>query len=118
MRTFGTRPDILLMRANVGVAVPSRIVHEALARLRLGDVVGAVDILANGQVIRYGVPGQADLTGLIAGGRRLEIEVKSETGRQSDEQRHYQHWIESRGGLYILARSVDDVRMGLQIDDR
>ena len=63
----------------------------------------------NGRVVRYGIPGQADLSGILAGGVRLEIEVKTVKGRQSDAQKNWQKMIEKYGGVYILARSVDDV---------
>lgn len=85
LRTFGTRSDLRLWRANVGVA-------------RIGR-----------RVVRFGVPGQADLTGILPGGRRLEIEVKSDSGAQTPEQRAYQRLIERFDGVYVLARSVDDV---------
>lgn len=88
---FGSRPGLRIWRSNAGAA-----------RTRTGALV------------RFGVPGQADLSGIIAPhGRRLEIEVKSATGRQSDQQRKFQEMIESMGGIYILARSLEDVRNGL-----
>ena len=89
LRAFGTKPWMRLWRANAGVA-------------RIGD-----------RVVRFGVPGQADLTGILPGGRRLEIEVKSTDGRQTEEQRNYQRMIERFGGVYVLARSVEDVRRAL-----
>jgi hypothetical protein len=89
LRAFGTKRWMRLWRANAGVA-------------RIGD-----------RVVRFGVPGQADLTGILPGGRRLEIEVKSTDGRQTEEQRNYQRMIERMGGVYVLARSVDDVRRAL-----
>jgi len=89
LREFGTRPEMRLWRANAGAA-------------RIGR-----------RFIRFGVPGQADLTGILPGGRRLEIEVKSLTGRQTPDQRAFQALIERFGGLYVLARSVEDVRQVL-----
>lgn len=83
--TFATRRDMRLWRANSGVA-------------RMGD-----------RVVRFGVPGQADLTGILPGGIRLEIEVKSAIGRQAIDQQNYQRMIERFGGVYVLARSIDDV---------
>lgn len=63
-----------------------------------------------GQLIRFGCPGSADILGIMApDGRFLAIEVKTDSGRQSDQQRHFQTMIENHGGLYILARSVEDV---------
>lgn len=85
VRVFGTRADMRLWRANAGRAV------------------------FDGRVVAFGVPGQADLTGILPGGVRLEIEVKGPRGRQSREQADYQRMIERFGGVYVLARSVDDV---------
>ena len=85
LRHFGTRSDMRLWRSNSGVA-------------RMGK-----------RHVRFGVPGQADLTGILPGGVRLEVEVKSATGRQSAEQLAYQCMIERFGGVYVLARSVGDV---------
>ena len=89
LRAFGTLPALRLWRANVGMA-------------RIGT-----------RTIRFGIPGQADLTGILPDGRRLEIEVKSPTGRQTAEQRSFQSMIERFHGVYILARSVEDVRREL-----
>lgn len=91
LREFGTRRDVRLWRANVGVA-------------RLGGPRSA-----GGRVVRFGLPGQADLTGILPGGLRLEIEVKGPDGRQSRAQRSFQAMIERFGGVYVLARSVEDV---------
>lgn len=113
IRVFGTRPDLRIWRANCGVGVGLSVVQDAVARLVGGDVAGALHVLRHGNVVRFGVPGQADLTGILPGGRRLEIEVKSPGGRQSVEQRQFQAMIERFGGLYVLARCVEDVRRAL-----
>jgi len=42
------------------------------------------------------------------------VEVKSARGRQSAEQRTYQRMIERFGGVYVLARSAEDVRTALE----
>lgn len=60
-------------------------------------------------VVRYGVPGQGDVTGILYPGTRLEIETKTAKGKQRKAQENYQAMIESLGGIYILARSTDDV---------
>jgi hypothetical protein len=65
-------------------------------------------------VVRFGVPGQADLTGILPGGLRLEIEVKSAGGRQTTEQQTYQRMIQRFGGMYVLARSAEDVQEALE----
>lgn len=91
LATFGSRPDLRIWRANVLVA-------------RTQD----------GRVVRAGMPGQADLSGLrMPTGQRIEIEVKAQRGRQTEEQKRWQAMIEAHGGLYVLARSVEDVRRAL-----
>lgn len=92
LREFGTKRWLRLWRSNTGVA-------------RFGE-----------RRVVFGVPGQADLTGILMGGRRLEIEVKSPTGKQSPEQAVYGQMIEQFGGIYILARSVADVRTRLLME--
>ena len=74
-----------LWRANVGVA-------------RIGR-----------RVVRFGLVGQADLTGILPGGRRLEIEVKLPGRYLTDDQKLFQRMIERCGGVYVLARSAQDV---------
>ena len=90
LREFGQRSTLRIWRQNTGVA-------------KFG-----------GRVVRFGVPGQADLTGMLPGGRRLEIEAKSATGRQTKDQKRFQAMIEKFGGLYVLARSVEDVWAALK----
>ncbi len=68
---------------------------------------GAVKI--KGQFVKFGVPGQADISGILDTGHRLEIEVKSPGGQQSVEQIRFQQMIESHNGCYVLARSWQEV---------
>lgn len=44
-----------------------------------------------------------------ATGRFLAIEVKGPKGKQSDEQAEFQKAVEAAGGIYCLARSLQDV---------
>lgn len=60
------------------------------------------------QVITYGVPGAADISGILADGRRAELEVKRPGEYQSPEQKRFQAMIESLGGFYAVVRSVDE----------
>lgn len=86
LATFGARQDMRIWRQNTGA------------------------IVIDNRLVRFGVPGQADITGLlIPSGRRIEIEVKDAKGRQRESQKKFQAMIEKAGGIYILARSVDDV---------
>lgn len=91
LHTFGGRPNVRLWRANVLVA-----------RTRTG------------QVVRAGVKGQADISGILApSGKRIEVEVKTGGATTSEAQRNWRAMMEKFGALYVLARSVDDVRRAL-----
>ncbi len=83
--TLGQRRDMRIWRANAG---------------------GAYD--RHGRYVQFGEPGQADLSGILMGGRRLEIEVKTPQGNQSEEQRFFGETILRFGGLYVVARSVEE----------
>ncbi len=63
----------------------------------------------NGQPVSFGYPGAADITGILPNGKRLEVETKSATGKQSDKQRKYQQRIEENHGVYLLVRSVEEL---------
>lgn len=93
----GGHPDVRLWRQNSGSAV-------------------SVDGL---RAIALAPPGASDLVGLASipchcdCGRRygvhLAVETKSARGRQRDAQIDFQRAIEFRGGIYVLARSSEDV---------
>lgn len=87
---FGSDPRLRIWRANVLVAQDK-----------------------SGRVVRSGVKGQADISGILMGGRRIEIEVKTATGQQRPEQKKWQAMIERFGGLYVLARTPDDVERAI-----
>lgn len=88
---LGRIPELVLWRNNIGVG---EVRHRADDR---------------GYKIRFGVggPGGSDLIGLYRG-RFVAVEIKTPTGRQSDDQRTFQTLVESKGGIYIVLRSVDD----------
>ena len=68
----------------------------------------------NGMKIKIGISGMADITG-VWNGRRVEIECKVKKDYQKPEQKLWQQMIERFGGLYILARSIEDVERGLGV---
>ena len=61
-----------------------------------------------GHPIRAGILGCADLSGILRGGRRLELEVKTRTGRPSVHQHAFARMIVRFGGCYAVVRSVDE----------
>ena len=97
LSTWGAHPRLRIWRQNTGVGwfcdgKPAR-----------QDDPGAYPV-------KFGTPGQADISGLfLPSGRRLEIELKTQTGRQSKDQISFQRMIERMGGVYLLARSLEDV---------
>lgn len=60
----------------------------------------------------YHLNGVSDILGII-GGRFLAIEVKSETGRLTPEQRVFIAHINEEGGVAFVARSLRDVAVNL-----
>lgn len=64
-----------------------------------------------GNPIKIGIEGQADLSSIFGPiGKRIEIEVKTGTGRQTEAQHRWQRMIEKHGGIYILARDIEQVK--------
>lgn len=65
----------------------------------------------------FGFPGSPDIIGLLPGGRWIGVEVKPplgpkggvKGGKQSPDQVAFQREVEQRGGLYVLARNLDDL---------
>jgi hypothetical protein len=63
------------------------------------------------------INGLPDILGVTPTGRFLAIEVKDIKGKQSLSQEVFQKHVEEHGGLYILARSVEDVQIVLNQSD-
>ena len=76
------------------------------------NATGAVKI-AN-RFLKFGMKGSPDIIGVANGGIFLGIEVKTGQAKQSPEQKLFQAMVGKRGGIYILARSLADVEIGLQ----
>lgn len=90
IRLVLNHPDLVLWRNNCGIAE------------------------MRGHRVRFGVgsPGGSDLVGVFRG-RAVFVEIKTPTGRQSPEQRQFQQLVESKGGEYVIVRSIDDARAWL-----
>jgi len=61
--------------------------------------------------IQLAPSGAADLTGMLAQGVRLEVEVKKRFGgTQSKVQKEWQRYIEENNGVYLLVHSGEDFK--------
>lgn len=56
-----------------------------------------------------GLEGSGDLLTCNRKGRWIEVECKGTAGKQRLEQKERQKYVESIGGLYVLAYSIDDL---------
>lgn len=99
----------------------SENVIQAEILLAIGRMPGAIFWRNNtgslpsrtGRVVKFGLVGSPDIIGCHRG-RFVGIEVKSSTGKQREAQINFQRAFERSGGLYILARAVDDVLAALE----
>jgi len=94
-------------RANTGSGylINSRLYRELVARGVLKQ--------ADARFMRFGFPGQPDITGQLRDGRRLEVEVKREGERPTDDQQAVLDAVNGAGGVGFVARSVEDVAEAL-----
>ena len=99
------------MSAPIAEAVLQRLI---LARLNLLPGVkvwrsntGARQV-AGGRVIRFGVRGQGDISGVGPNGIRIEVEVKTATGRLTPDQLAFGELMKKHGAVYVVARSLED----------
>lgn len=107
-------PDTVVWRSNVGRGIAPGIVQKCLTLLRQGNVAQAIAMLRWPPSITFGVPGQADISGILApSGKRLEIEVKVGRDKMSEQQQKFAAMIRRAGGVYIEARSVEDAILGI-----
>lgn len=58
--------------------------------------------------VRFAKPGAPDIVCVI-NGIYVGIEVKNERGEQSQAQVDFEHELRRAGGIYVLARSLNDV---------
>lgn len=70
---------------------------------------------AGSRFVRFGFKGAADITGILKGGRRLEIEVKQPGEKPTFVQVQFGGAISKLGGKYFVATSVADVEKELKL---
>jgi len=64
-----------------------------------------------GQFVRYGEPGQSDITGQMKDGRRLAIEVKRRPGlKATPAQQAYLDRVRSANGVAGVASSIEEAK--------
>lgn len=61
-----------------------------------------------GRAVKFGITGQADLSGILSDGRRLELEVKKPGEGPTTEQADFGAMIERFGGVWAVVTSVDE----------
>ena len=112
LAAIGSLPGVLVWRQNVGRApsawqrLPAWL--EDWIRNSGFDVSSHGPLhISSGRLVQFGTAGQADIM-VIKGGMMLAIEVKTPKGRQSLAQAAWQRALEAAGGVYVVARSVDD----------
>ncbi|HEV2080053.1 MAG TPA: hypothetical protein VGR19_09205 [Allosphingosinicella sp.] len=98
-------PDVMAWRNNTGMAWQSN------ERMKVGvgsmvRVTPGMVILLEARPVSFGLPGSGDIMGLQRG-RAFAIETKTSSGRQSEQQRKFEAAFRRAGGLYGLARDVD-----------
>jgi len=117
LAAIGSRPGVLVWRQNVGKAPSAwRRLPQSLAawmRSHLGELGVGPLYISGGRLVSYGVEGQADIMAIV-GGRFIAIECKSPRGRQSTAQIAWQRAVEAAGGVYVLARTVDDAVVAVE----
>lgn len=95
---------------------PERVILRAVRKWLHAHGLPAIHIEpGDPRKVGYHAPaGYPDLHTIIGGGRYVGIECKAPQGRQSPHQRHWQDVIEKAGGVYVLARSVEDVKEAVE----
>lgn len=72
--------------------------------------------MPSGAWVRFGHPGSADILGIMndGTGRMLCVECKAKTGGQRKDQELFERMVTRAGGIYIIARSTDDLATALE----
>lgn len=132
MLEFGSHPDIRLWRVNTGVAYGYSqtqalwsTANKLATMVAHGNTAAAAksaqqifNITSKMQPTKYGIKGTADINGIVSYqrpdgsyfARFIGIEVKSAKGKATPEQIAWGKMVEERGGIWILAFSIKDVR--------
>ena len=70
----------------------------------------------DGRLVRYGLKGSSDILGVIPpSGKALAIEVKVGRDRLRPEQARFGEAFVRHGGIWVVARSVDDALVAVAV---
>lgn len=126
LKDHGARKGLIIWNHPTGVGFPAGPLQQArITRDMVGMTFADALYKLGIRPITYGQPGSGDIIGAreitispdMVGntiGQAVAIEVKTPTGRQPQQQKIFQKVWQALGGLFILARSSDDVRQGLE----
>jgi len=114
---LGLRQDIFMFRINTGKFLPIDWRPGMPKRVIESAPPGTPDLLGV-QQLAVSMIEPADPGRLVDRyiGRAFAIETKHGKGQQREVQKRWQEAWEKRGGLYILAYTMDDVISGLGIE--
>jgi hypothetical protein len=98
-------PDVLAWRNNSGQAWQGTRLIAGIGQTI--HVRAGMTILVDSRPITFGLPGSGDILG-VASGLAIALEAKTDTGRQSDQQKKFQAAFERAGGRYGLFRSPEE----------
>jgi hypothetical protein len=91
------------MTATLLVEIPRRFPGTRVWRQNSGALKDST-----GRVVRYGIVGGGDISGIIGpGGKRIEIEVKAGRDKIREQQINFARMILAAGGIYLLCHDVE-----------
>jgi len=67
-------------------------------------------LTAYGKPIKIGLPGESDLTLFQKGGRTVFIEIKTDKGKQSKQQKVFEERVKELGFAYVIMKSLEDAK--------
>ena len=98
-------PETMVWRNNTGLAWQGIEI-----KARVGSTIRVTEgmvILKDARPVKFGLLGSADILG-VHRGVAVAVEVKTATGRQSEQQRHFERAWTAAGAAYVLARSPEE----------
>jgi hypothetical protein len=94
-------------RREVGNFYDARVIKTAIGHLFSGRPREAAAVLRRAKPHKIGVPGEADVQGILSGGWALAVEVKTGAAQRREGQVRWAQMFQTMGGCYVLARWND-----------